>query len=190
MSRAQVPARLALVAAALMIAGCGPKPIFRTLPEAEPAPQRMLAPDEESGGLLDPPVWSNADSSGAGGARAQQLEEIAQQWVGTPYRRGREGQHGTDCSGLARSVLSELGVSLPRSTREQRQTGRSVPIAELSPGDLLFFRLRSSRVNHVGVSLGSDRFLHASSSRGVVVDRLDRYFGDRLVEARRVVDEG
>lgn len=190
MSRAPARAWLAFAAAALMLGGCGPKPIFRTLPEEYPAPVKIIAPDEESGGLLEPPVWSNADSTGAGGARAQQLEEIARQWVGTPYRRGREGQHGTDCSGLARSVLSELGVSLPRSTREQRQEGRPVPIADLSPGDLLFFRLSSSRVNHVGVALGSDRFLHASSSRGVVVDRLDRYFGGRLVEARRVVDEG
>jgi cell wall-associated NlpC family hydrolase len=65
-----------------------------------------------------------------------------------------------------------------------------VPLSELAPGDLLFFRLGSSRVNHVGVALGADRFLHASSSRGVVVDRLDRYFTGRLAEARRVLDEG
>jgi cell wall-associated NlpC family hydrolase len=68
--------------------------------------------------------------------------------------------------------------------------GRPVATDDLAPGDLLFFRMGSRRVNHVGVALGPQEFLHASLSRGVVVDRLDdTYFGRRLAEARRVLGD-
>ena len=190
MNRRQAISRAAAIATAVMfLGGCASKPIFRTPPDMTTATERTPVAISDSASVLSPPVISPADSLGVSDARAAQLEEIAQSWVGTPYRRGREDAKGTDCSGLTQSVLSELGVSLPRSTHEQLQTGHAVPVAELAPGDLLFFRMRgSSRVNHVGVSLGTDRFLHASSSRGVVVDHLDSYFSHRLVEARRVVD--
>jgi lipoprotein Spr len=117
----------------------------------------------------------------------QRLESIAESWVGTPYRRGGQDEQGIDCSALARTVLSELGVSLPRTTSDQRRVGHTVPRDEVAPGDLVFFRLGSRRVNHVGVALDSDRFLHASSTRGVVVETLQgSYFGRRFAEARRV----
>ena len=179
----------AIATAVMFLGGCASKPIFRTPPDMTATTERTPVALSDSASALPPPVISPADSLEVADARAAQLEEIAQSWVGTPYRRGREDAKGTDCSGLTQSVLSELGVSLPRSTHEQQQSGRQIPVVELAPGDLLFFRMRgSSRVNHVGVALGTDRFLHASSSRGVVVDHLDSYFSHRLVEARRVVD--
>jgi cell wall-associated NlpC family hydrolase len=92
-----------------------------------------------------------------------------------------------DCSALTQAVLGELGASLPRTVRAQQRAGRSIPVKKLAAGDLIFFRLDSSRVNHVGIALDSNRFIHASSSRGVVIDYLmDAYFHRRIVEARRV----
>jgi cell wall-associated NlpC family hydrolase len=118
---------------------------------------------------------------------AARLERIAHAWIGTPYRRGGQDANGIDCSALARAVLAELGVPLPRTTADQRRTGTQVARDDVAPGDLVFFRLGSRRVNHVGVALDADRFLHASTTRGVVLESLEgTYFGRRFVEARRV----
>ncbi|MBZ0267381.1 C40 family peptidase, partial [bacterium] len=118
------------------------------------------------------------------------VEEVASAWLGTPYRYGGMDERGIDCSALVQNVMGDLGARVPRTTRAQQAVGREIPLRGVHPGDLLFFRLESTRVNHVGLALGPDRFIHASSSRGVVVDRLmDDYFGRRLVEARRVLPD-
>jgi len=162
---------LGVAALALLLglgAGCSSKPVYRTRP-GEPVPGAR------------PPT---ASVPGPPGFR---VEEVAIPWVGTPYRYGGVDERGVDCSGLVQNVLGDLGTRVPRTTRAQRRAGRSVTPGEIRSGDLLFFRLESSTVNHVGIALGPDRFIHASSSRGVVVDRLmDEYFARRFVEARRV----
>jgi lipoprotein Spr len=97
-------------------------------------------------------------------------------------------ERGIDCSALVQTVLGDLGVRVPRTTRSQRAVARLIRPDQLEAGDLVFFRLESTRVNHVGLALGPHRFVHASSSRGLVVDRLkDDYFARRFVEARRVL---
>ena len=177
---------LALAAfAATFLPGCGPKPVFRGPHDsAEPPSIGPLAGPEEPHPA--PPLGAIDDST-VFGERARVLEGLAEHWVGTPYRRGGRGEGGVDCSALAASVLGQLGVDLPRTTTAQRQVGLAISRDEIEPGDLLFFRLGSKRVNHVGVALDRERFLHASSSRGVVVERLEqRYFARCLVEVRRV----
>jgi probable lipoprotein NlpC len=178
-------AAAALLVAAAGLAGCGPKPAFRAPGEPEPAgPIGAIAGPERPPAGPAPP-GAPADSSTL--SRIHVLEDLAAAWVGTPYRRGGEDARGVDCSALARSVLGELGVDLPRTTRAQQRVGDPVPPDDVAAGDLLFFRLGSSRVNHVGIALGAERFLHASSTRGVVIEWLgDRYFAHRLVEVRRV----
>jgi cell wall-associated NlpC family hydrolase len=118
------------------------------------------------------------------------VEEVASVWLGTPYRYGGTDERGLDCSALVQIVMGDLGVDVPRTTRDQQDLGRPIDPRDLRAGDLLFFRLDSSRVNHVGLALGRDRFIHASTSRGVVVDRLmSDYYTERFVEARRVFAE-
>jgi cell wall-associated NlpC family hydrolase len=159
----------------LLSVGCGPKPVFRTPPSGR-APSRP-APTPEAPAPAPAPAPTV-------------VEEVASGWVGTPYRYGGTDERGIDCSALAQYILGDLGARLPRTTKAQRRTGKRVALGEIRPGDLLFFRLESSRVNHVGVALGRDRFVHSSSSRGVVVDRLmDDYFARRVVEARRVLSD-
>jgi cell wall-associated NlpC family hydrolase len=120
---------------------------------------------------------------------ALKLRTAADGWIGTPYRYGGRTREGIDCSALACRLLQEVGVSLPRTVRDQRRVGRPVERRRLAPGDLLFFRLGSSGVNHVGVALGGGRFAHASRSRGVVVEDIETaYYAQRLTEARRVLD--
>jgi cell wall-associated NlpC family hydrolase len=168
-------ALLPAIVGMLAVGGCGPKPIYRTSPlEARGQPQPPPAPEEtyEPTGPLETALSAAADT-----------------WLGVPYRYGGTTRSGIDCSALAAEILDEVGVSLPRSVSEQRSVGEEVPPGDVSAGDLVFFRLDSSRVNHVGVALDESHFVHASRSRGVTIDRLDDTYYHRCVaETRRVLD--
>ncbi len=167
------------VGAIVLGVGCGPKPKYHTAPDS---PSGSSRPGE----VAESPEPRRGSPSPARG----RVEAVAGPWIGTPYRYGGVDSRGIDCSGLSQNVMGELGVSLPRTVREQSRLGRSIPLKELRPGDLVFFRLEPGRTNHVGIALDANRFVHASMSRGVVVDRImDRYFARRIVEVRRVLGE-
>lgn len=110
-------------------------------------------------------------------------------WVGTPYRSGGQSRRGTDCSGFVRQVYQKVyGIDLPRSTAEQVDKGKRVRRHKLREGDLVFFHgRRKRRANHVGIYLKDGRFIHASTSRGVIVSRLDEdYWDEHWLRGRRV----
>lgn len=110
-------------------------------------------------------------------------------WVGTPYRSGGQSRRGTDCSGFVRQVYQKVyGIDLPRSTAEQVDKGKRVRRHKLREGDLVFFHgRRKRRANHVGIYLKDGRFIHASTSRGVIVSRLDEDYWDKhWLRGRRV----
>ena len=95
--------------------------------------------------------------------------------VGTPYRYGGSSpSQGFDCSGLVQYAHSLAGISVPRSTRDQRKAASSVSRSRLFPGDLVFFKT-GWRQYHVGIMVDKGRFVHApSSSRSVQITRLDQ----------------
>jgi len=95
---------------------------------------------------------------------------------------------GIDCSGYVQKVFGLLDVSLPRTAREQFHIGEPVSKEELSIGDLVFFRTYASFPSHVGIYLGNDLFIHASSrSRKVSIDSLDTpYYVKRFIGAKRL----
>ncbi len=100
----------------------------------------------------------------------------AQTWLGTKYKYGGHSKSGTDCSGMVMEVfLSSAGIKLPRSSREQHNYCRKVSRDDLVPGDLVFFanNLRTGRIGHVGLYVGDGQMIHASTSRGVIVSRLN-----------------
>ncbi|HBX54946.1 C40 family peptidase [Pseudomonas sp. UBA2684] len=114
--------------------------------------------------------------------------------VGTRYRYGGSSvKSGFDCSGFIGYLFKEeLGMQLPRSTREMINIDAPlVERAELEPGDLVFFSTNGrGRVSHAGIYLGDDQFIHSSSSRsgGVRVDSLeDRYWNRTFIEAKRAL---
>jgi len=113
---------------------------------------------------------------------------IAQQTIGIPYRFGSNTFLATDCSGYVQNVFSLLGINLPRSVREQFHIGEAVDKKDLSMGDLVFFRTYASFPSHVGVYLGNNLFIHASTlGRKVTIDSLNMpYFIKRFIGAKRL----
>ncbi len=107
---------------------------------------------------------------------------------GAPYRSGGGDPEGFDCSGFTQYVFAQYGVALPREAREQFEQGKSVKPDEVTAGDLLFFTTVAPGPSHVGIAIGSDQFVHAPSSTGVVrVERVSAsYWSARYVGARRI----
>jgi cell wall-associated NlpC family hydrolase len=181
------------VLAILGIGGCGPKPIYRTGSLDAPRTAREDTTTDAAGESRSETAHGGAAVEDAvpvpSGPIETALAAQADSWMGVPYRYGGTTRKGVDCSALAAALLDEVGVRLPRSVAEQRGVGHAIGAADVEAGDLVFFRLESKRVNHVGVALDDSRFVHASRSRGVTIDRLDDdYFGKRVAERRRVLE--
>ncbi len=110
-----------------------------------------------------------------------------QQWKGTGYAYGGLDRQGLDCSGLVfLTYRDQLGIPLPRTTLKQSQSGWPVARNQLQAGDLVFFKT-GVKARHVGIYIENNKFLHVSTSRGVMISRLDDYYWkDRFWQARRV----
>lgn len=107
-------------------------------------------------------------------------------YMGVPYVWGGEDPSGFDCSGYIQYVFGKHGINLPRTADIQFNVGKVVKFGEEKPGDLVFFETYCPGPSHVGVYLGRDYFIHASSSRGVTVDRLSGdFFAQRYLGAKR-----
>ncbi|WP_107763259.1 NlpC/P60 family protein [Nitrosospira multiformis] len=115
------------------------------------------------------------------------LYEQYNQWKHTRYRMGGMSRSGVDCSGFIQVTFkTKLGVVLPRSTEFQAQLGESVSKSELRAGDLVFFKTRWSG-RHVGVYIEDGRFLHASSTYGVTISKLNEsYWKSAYWKAKRL----
>jgi murein DD-endopeptidase len=93
--------------------------------------------------------------------RGAAIAAVAASLVGTPYHFGGADVSGFDCSGLALYAHARVGVMIPRSAAEQERAARAVPLAQLAPGDLVFFHIHARGVDHVGIYAGDGRFIHA-----------------------------
>lgn len=110
-------------------------------------------------------------------------------WKGVRYRLGGSSKRGIDCSAFVqRTFREQFGLELPRSTNEQRDIGKSVSRSDLRTGDLVLFRAGSTG-RHVGIYIGNDQFVHASTSSGVTISNLSEpYWKKRYNQARRVLN--
>jgi len=109
--------------------------------------------------------------SGQGGLTGQRAEVVsaALSQIGTPYRYGgNQPGRGLDCSGLTYFAHRTAGVQIPRTSRDQRQGARPVKVKSLRPGDMVFFG-SGGVVDHVGLMVDRERFVHASTSKGKVI---------------------
>src|SRR6202000_1095160 len=110
-------------------------------------------------------------------------------WIGTPYHFGGHTKKGIDCSGFTKELYSEVfNLDIKRSSRDIFSMVSPVSKTELKEGDLVFFKIHSRSITHIGIYLGDGRFAHASM-KGVAISNLDdpyynRYFykGGRLLD--------
>ncbi len=114
---------------------------------------------------------------------------ILQDYLGKPYRGRSIFVQGVDCSLFAREVFKQFDdIELPRTVREQYKMGREIPYGHLAFGDLVFFKTERNKVSHVGVYVGDDRFIHASSSGGVIISGMsEKFWAQRYAGARRIL---
>ena len=129
-------------------------------------------------------------SRGRGNSRkAQILLSMARQYVGVPYVWAGRSPSGFDCSGFIYYVFDQLGYGLPRMADGQFEVGIPVSRNSLEPGDLVFFETYEPGPSHVGIYIGNDQFIHASSGAGhVTVTPLNKtYYRDRYLGARRIL---
>lgn len=120
--------------------------------------------------------------------KGDRLLSKAASYQGVRYVWGGMSRSGTDCSGFTSQVYRSQGIKLPRTSGEQSHIGQHVKRGELQPGDLVFFHTgRGSRINHVGIYMGSNKFIHASSGgHKVRVSSLSGFYANRFATARRV----
>lgn len=107
------------------------------------------------------------------------LYDTIEVWLGTPYCYAGNSQKGVDCSGFVNSLYSKVYQSSigARNSAAIYKKITKVDKEELSEGDLVFFRMHSRRITHVGLYLGNSKFVHASTSSGVIIsDLTDPYY--------------
>lgn len=163
--------KITAVTAAIIftLTGCG------TLPEISPQqPAQQHLPTQDSG--LKPRLNSGLDSRLAAirtRTIQQRLYSQHKKWKGTRYRLGGLSKRGIDCSGFVLTTFQEqFGITLPRTTAQQAKQGAEIPRSRLRAGDLVFFKT-SRRVRHVGIYIEDEKFLHASTSKGVTISNLN-----------------
>ncbi|MHC1699064.1 MAG: NlpC/P60 family protein [Geobacteraceae bacterium] len=118
---------------------------------------------------------------------SKRLKKTAFSFLGTRYRFGGTSRNGLDCSSFVQQVFRDLHIRLPRTAREQFHTGEPVTSYELQKGDLVFFRTYASFPSHVGIYLGGNKMIHASSrDHKIVISSIDTpYFRSRFIGAKR-----
>ncbi|MFT3824444.1 MAG: NlpC/P60 family protein [Chitinophagaceae bacterium] len=131
--------------------------------------------------LMDIPVEEVAD---------MQLIQFIEGWYGTRYRYGGNDKNGIDCSAFAQTLQSAIySIKLPRTSAEQYNQCTRIRRDEIRQGDLVFFATlgRKKSVSHVGVYLRNNKFVHASTSGGVMIDDLNStYYSSHFVGAGRM----
>jgi len=130
--------------------------------------------------------------SSKGSKKSIKMIKLAKNKLGRRYVWGAVGQKNTfDCSGLTSYVCKKNGIKIPRRAIEQSKYGKYVSRSHLKPGDLIFFdtsKRRKGYVNHVGIYIGHNQFIHASSAKKkVIITSLSKpFYSQRFKVARRV----
>jgi len=105
--------------------------------------------------------------------KSKPLYRFINDWTGVKYKLGGLDKRGIDCSGFALLLQKDIyGKSLPRRSKDQADAVKKRSLSNLKEGDLIFFSFGGKEVDHVGVYLNGDFFVHASTTRGVIVDDL------------------
>ena len=124
-----------------------------------------------------------------------EIEWNAKELLGRKYVWGATGPVNYDCSGFTQKIYGDLGIKLPRISRNQAEEGELVYFDELQKGDLVFFatnKRKPNRVTHVGIYLGNGNFIHASSgAKKVVICNFNKhcFYKNKFLWGRRVIQD-
>lgn len=168
---------LCLILFSLLMISCGSsKKVSTSTKRKYPKTKKTTRSNSKSPTIADKIVWT------------------AVSYKGVPYRFGGMTKKGMDCSGLIHTSFKQRDILLPRTSREMFTKGYEIPLRKVQRGDLVFFKTarKRGRVNHVGlvtsVKNGDIRFIHSTSSRGVIVTSLHtKYWSKAFIKAKRVL---
>jgi len=121
--------------------------------------------------------------------KVDRVIQTAKSYLGTPYVWGGSTTAGFDCSGFTQYVLKQNSIAVPRTAAQQYEKGTAVSKSKLKPGDLVFFSTYKPGASHLGIYLGKDQFIHASSGSGkVIISKLSgSYYTQHYLGAKRIV---
>lgn len=127
-------------------------------------------------------------------AKVAAITATALSFSGTPYRYGGVTRQGMDCSGLVYTALKQNGIAVPRTSYQMAREGKRIHVTKVQKGDLLYFKTGKNRrrINHVGLVVEVQdnhvTFIHATTSRGVLVSSLrEGYWNRTFVKAMRIL---
>lgn len=160
--------------------------------------QLTQIPYENSGSANTPLFFKNGKSTGiqpsasaltGSNSLSEKIVSEAKKYIGIPYVWGGNSPSGFDCSGFVQYVMNRCGITMPRTTEQQVSIGSYVSKSQLRPGDLVFLQnTYRSGVSHVGIYIGNNQMIHASSSKGVTVSLLTgSYYLEHYHSARRIL---
>lgn len=133
---------------------------------------------------------STSTPSKPSSSKADQLIEAAKKYLGASYLYGASPDRtdAFDCSSFTMRAFKDIGVNIPRTSNAQASTGKVVPISSAQKGDLVFFDTDlNGSINHVGIYMGNNQMIHASTTKGVKITPFGTYWKPRLVKAVRVL---
>lgn len=149
---------------------------------------------EASKGTTEPNHTNLPKETSSVTTTADKIINSALTYSGVPYKFGGTTVKGMDCSGLLYVAFGEHDIALPRVSYNMAQKGKQVRVKDLEKGDLLFFKTskKGKRINHVGMVVAVEKndvkFIHASTSRGVIISSLrEGYWNYAFVKATRVL---
>jgi len=127
-------------------------------------------------------------------SKENEILETAKEFLGVKYIWAANGPTAFDCSGYTKYVFRQNGITLPRYSGNQAKVGTSVKFNELEKGDLVFFdtaKHLTGKVNHVGIYIGNNKFIHASSARKKVIItsfNKKKFYKNRFLHGQRVLN--
>jgi cell wall-associated NlpC family hydrolase len=109
--------------------------------------------------------------------RQAALLRFVDEWYGVPYKYGGKDKNGIDCSAFSSLLLLNVyGITAGGSAQGMYEQCKTVEVAELKEGDLVFFKIESKKVSHVGVYLMNNKFIHATTRKGVMINDLNETY--------------
>ncbi|MCI9155909.1 MAG: SH3 domain-containing protein [Lawsonibacter sp.] len=138
--------------------------------------------------IIDAAEAAAATAAASPSSAGAQVVAYAKQFLGYRYVYGGSSPNGFDCSGFTKYIYSNFGVNLSHSGGAQKSAGKAVSAGNMQPGDLVFFaQTGNGRISHVGIYIGGNQFIHASSpSTGVIISSMNDYVARGFVGACRI----